>query len=266
MATKIFFIQLLTNMHVGSGEVNYGLVDKLIQRDPVTNLPHIGSSSLKGALREHFEKQSQKKIDVKLVFGSEPDAKTDRQQGAIRFFDAELVSLAARCSGNTLTFVNVTSNEQLARIANQYRQLDAGNTQFLNSIGNLPNLQKDTPEVDIEDIGKVRVCKPSKFSWVAGENVAVVQEEHLVQLCDDTHLPIITRNQLNDGVSGNLFYEQVLPRFSHLATIMMGDEKVLDNLCQALDGELVQIGANATIGYGFCQFKLYPQPTNTPQQ
>lgn len=34
---KAYFIQCITNMHVGSGDANYGIVDKLVQRDPVTN-------------------------------------------------------------------------------------------------------------------------------------------------------------------------------------------------------------------------------------
>ncbi|MCX6279668.1 MAG: type III-B CRISPR module RAMP protein Cmr4, partial [Bacteroidetes bacterium] len=52
-----FFIQCITNMHVGSGDANFGIVDKLVQRDTVTDFPTIHSSSLKGALREHFEKE-----------------------------------------------------------------------------------------------------------------------------------------------------------------------------------------------------------------
>ena len=43
------------NLHVGNENVaNYGLIDKAIQRDAVTNLPCINSSSLKGALNEYF--------------------------------------------------------------------------------------------------------------------------------------------------------------------------------------------------------------------
>ena len=52
-----YLIECLTNMHVGSGGANYGVVDNLVQRDSVTNIPIINSSSLKGALREFFFNQ-----------------------------------------------------------------------------------------------------------------------------------------------------------------------------------------------------------------
>ena len=55
MKAKFFKIEAISNLHVGNGEINYGLIDNLIQRDPVTELPNINSSSLKGALREFFK-------------------------------------------------------------------------------------------------------------------------------------------------------------------------------------------------------------------
>ena len=40
MTTRMYVINTLSNMHVGSGEVNYGVIDNLIQRDSVTNLQY----------------------------------------------------------------------------------------------------------------------------------------------------------------------------------------------------------------------------------
>ena len=71
------------------------------------------------------------------------------------------------------------------------------------------------------------------------------------ELCDDEHLPIIARNRLKNGESDNLWYEQVLPAKSVLGTIIETDD---NTLIEALNGHLVQIGANATIGYGYCTF------------
>lgn len=262
METKLFFIKLLSNMHVGSGEVNYGLIDNLIQRDPVTNLPTINASSLKGALREHFEKCSQVKVDVTKIFGSEPKETTKRKPGALRFFDANLVSLAARCSGSDIPFVNVTSSKLLNRLADLYHDLGVSDVQCLKDLTSQSNR-----EVSVEDVGKVKYCNDENRSWMVGDHIAMIDDDNqLKQLCDDTHLPIITRNQLDDGVSNNLFYDQVLPRYSHMSTIVMGDKPILDDFCNALNNQIVQIGAHATLGYGFCQFKCYPQPSNPQQQ
>ena len=70
-------------------------------------------------------------------------------------------------------------------------------------------------------------------------------------LCGDDNLPIIARNCLENGESTNLWYEQVLPSQSVLATIIQTyNAEDLD----ILNGAIVQIGANATIGYGYCKF------------
>jgi CRISPR-associated protein Cmr4 len=50
-----YLIECLSNLHVGSGDANYDVIDKKVQRDPVTNLPCIHSSGIKGAFREYFD-------------------------------------------------------------------------------------------------------------------------------------------------------------------------------------------------------------------
>lgn len=71
MATnKLFHITAITNLHVGSGTENIGVVDNLIQRDVITKLPIIHSSSLKGALREHCNCNKDQNV-IDYIFGSE---------------------------------------------------------------------------------------------------------------------------------------------------------------------------------------------------
>ena len=73
LISKGFVLNFQTNLHAGSGDANYGIIDKLVQREPATNRPIIHSSSLKGALREYFEfkepptKDGDKVITSKLV-------------------------------------------------------------------------------------------------------------------------------------------------------------------------------------------------------
>jgi len=69
---KLFCIRTLSNLHVGSGSENYGVIDNLIQRDAATGFPCIHASSLKGAFREFFVKDIPMGDDfIKHVFGSE---------------------------------------------------------------------------------------------------------------------------------------------------------------------------------------------------
>lgn len=263
MESKLFFINALSNLHVGSGEINYGLVDNLIQRDPVTGLPTINSSSLKGALREHFTKVVKNKIDVVSIFGSDPKETKDRRQGTVRFFDADLVSLPVRVTSSDFPFVHVSTTQQLNRLWRHCQQLGISNAQFFNGI----NVQKEITSVRIEDLnGSIPSVKTGESAEIVGERLAIVSETQMEQLCNNEHLPVISRNCLDDGQSTNLFYEQVLPRYSHLVTIIMGEGNEFANFCKTLNNQIVQIGAHATIGYGFCQFKLYPLTNNNPKQ
>lgn len=97
---KPFFMLCETPLHAGSG-ADLGVVDKPIQRERHTGFPKVESSSLKGALREVFEKMMQislngKKISdekelkkaIKLTFGPESGGE---HAGALGFTDARLL-------------------------------------------------------------------------------------------------------------------------------------------------------------------------------
>lgn len=262
METAFFIIEPLSNLHVGSGEINYGLVDNLIQRDPVTGLPTINSSSLKGALREHFEQLMGKDSEYVIsIFGSDPKETKKRQPGTLRFFEADLLSIAVRTTGNNLAYVNATSNGAIDRLCKRLKQFGIEAKQ-LAGLTELP----ESGKVSIEDIpGKKSYSQTTDKSSTVGNNVAVLEEKELMLLCNNEHLPVISRNCLESGQSTNLFYEQVLPRYSRLATLIMGDKGILEDFCKKIDNEVVQIGGNATIGYGYCKFTICPTNKITQQ-
>lgn len=79
-----------------------------------------------------------------------------------------------------------------------------------------------------------------------------INDEEFTMLCGDDNLPIIARNKLDDGTSANLWYEQVLPAETILYAVIQEPKK--DTLKQYISDQLIQIGANATIGYGYCKF------------
>ena len=75
-----------------------------------------------------------------------------------------------------------------------------------------------------------------------------------IELCSDDNLPIIARNVLENGESKNLWYEQVIPAETVFYTLIDGGDDT--SLTQRISAEnaIVQIGASATIGYGYCKF------------
>lgn len=275
---KLFRITAQTNLHAGSGDQNFGIIDNLIQRDTVSYLPVIHGSSLKGALREFFTLELDKKDHdlINYVFGKET-TKDDQgnQAGNYRFFDAHLLSMPVR--SNARPFFRTTSPlilEQLTDLLKQIaHNLDAESQAVLSAFAKPENgflmhteqgLAESRRPVLLEDYDKVANynAQIEPLTALAGKPLAVVDNQAFRELCDDNHLPVIARNSLENGRSTNLWYEQVLPRQSLFYTLIMvpdHDQNHFDAFEKHLLGpQLKQIGANASIGYGFCQFESIP--------
>ena len=110
MKTELYTIETLTNMHVGAGDINLGVIDNQVQRDAITELPNIHSSSLKGAFREHFDSKDNSKILVNYIFGSD-NSSTDTQAGAYNFFEAQLLTRPVR--SDKRAYFNATSQQAI---------------------------------------------------------------------------------------------------------------------------------------------------------
>lgn len=284
LVSKGFVLNFQTNLHAGSGDANYGIIDKLVQREPATNRPIIHSSSLKGALREYFEfKNPTKKEDdktitsdlVREVFGSHQND-DNMDTGKCRFLAAYLLSLPVR--SNVIPYFMATSVDVLKELKNEaistgYALSPALSAEIDSIIGLFcangeeklhegePFIftSKFGPNVTLED-WKARVndkIKVTELEKITGSNLVVFNSRNFAELC--TQLPVIARNQLENGISKNLWYEEVVPRFSRFFqfTLIPNESNLLiksftDDLLNSKN--TFQIGANATIGYGYCKF------------
>ena len=224
MNTRVFKITAKTNLHVGNESGgDFTIIDKAIQRDPLTGLPCINSSSLKGAINEYCCKALNWKEDVLIrVFGSDKGKrKNDTQKGEAIFFDAKLLFLPRQ---NDSTLFHYVTSDKVIEMLNERVKLFVPGFSF---------------------------AKPASYN---GREVKT-ENDKFAALCSDDNLPIIARNVLENGESKNLWYEQVLPAETVLYTIIQEKGEDLKNALTQ-EGKLVQIGANATIGYGYCKFEL----------
>lgn len=241
MQTHVFIIRALTHLHAGSGDANYGAVDKLVQRDPTTKLPTIHSSSIKGALREHFEEvigwkheQHPKKAADKVehIFGSAVGDSENAKQGHYHFFSADLLALAipdeSENSGDT--FHRISSEKTIGHFIEKAELMGGF----------------------IKNGGKVLF---DKETGPGGINLGIQNklQETLKEKAEN--LPVIARNQLENGISNNLWYEEIVPRETIFGWIVCSDDNYEKDFIDLLDDKIIQIGANATVGYGFCHFK-----------
>lgn len=222
MTTYVFKIRTLTNLHAGSGDAGgYGVVDKLVQRDPTTSLPTIHASGIKGALREFFteEKKVLTAEQIEQIFGAspkppKPGEEREAKRGDCRFFNADLLALPMpQDAAPHFRVVQNTANS--SAVQSKLMTLGAKNLDL-------------------------------KMSGCPDGNLKDLAEE----------LPVVARNFLDNGVSKNLWYEEIVPRESIFVTCIQAPDGVL---AAQLDGAVVQLGGNATVGYGFCQFtQIHP--------
>lgn len=233
MKATLYTIECISNLHVGSGQDNDGVIDGLIQRDVVTDLPCINASSLKGALREHCEKwnnahnEDAKKVNVVKLFGKKVSGEENCEAGEYRFLDASILSIP-RPSVNA-PFVQVTCDEVVTELQDKASLFGVG----------LGNNEKETI-LDLADVLETNKCSYKDFK----------------KYSNNDELPVIARNCLENGVSKNLWYEQVLPRKSRLAFFILHDDgEINEAFDSAITSVPVQIGANASVGYGICVIK-----------
>lgn len=238
--SAFFKITAKTNMHVGSGSNDYGIIDNLIQRDHITELPVINSSSLKGALRAFCEFYNKSIVDC--VFGAKVKDIEDKedvkkkevqtpQAGQFRFFDAKFLAMPIRC-GEFEEYKEGDSSYEMVTSQAIKDELESENKLF------------DDCKIKVDHI-------TSTFMTVCSGR--------LKKMADNYHLPVIARNQLDNGESKNLWYEQVMPRESQFYfRILYPDNKSteFEKFRKIVTSNMVQIGANASIGYGFCKIEL----------
>jgi len=268
---QFYRLRCVTNLHVGSGETNYGVIDKLIERDNTSGFPCINSSGLKGAIKQKFNLQdSQLLIEV---FGSdstknkqnqseeEADRKNknkrigDSKQGKCSFLPAHLLALPIR--SDKVPFVLGTSKS----IVDSYIQLrrDFGQEVDLIDLKNdhILKISDNISDADLGQTGKrtsgtldVEVTKRLKSLLSTEHPIVVLGDQTMIELCNDLNLPVIARNSLEDGQSKNLWYEQVLPRESIMFFPIIWDSLTLKEKFDLTAGTL-QVGGSASVGYGF---------------
>ncbi|KAE9633437.1 MULTISPECIES: type III-B CRISPR module RAMP protein Cmr4 [Defluviitalea] len=257
--SELYIIRALTNMHVGNGDVNYGIVDKEVQRDVITNYPTIYSSSLKGALREFFE--SKKEDSVKYIFGDVDNA------GTYKFFEGHLLSIPVR--SNKKPFFRAVCpqiiQDLITCLSDFDIQLDI--VEILKKFADIdvtpdkPVIFEKLEGVKIEDFyGEFEYKQFEKISVIEklfGENIALLHNDVFSKLIKS--LPVIARNCLENGISKNLWYEEIIPRETRFYFIVMR-MKDEENLLEPMISEnIIQMGANASIGYGYTKIQNVKQ-------
>jgi CRISPR-associated protein Cmr4 len=269
MKVELYTIETLTNLHVGSGDLNFNIVDNQVQKDAISELPNINSSSLKGAFREYFENKNGMKKLVEYVFGGQNNKNEETRQGAYSFFEAQLLTRPVRSNkkayfnaispGVIKGFLEIIDNfdikidERLKNELIEFSTIEVNNNPLI--FENIDGVFLEDDEAQYYDNFNTSIIET-----FLGTDLALFSDEEFKKLS----LPVIARNHLDNGVSKNLWYEEVVPKKSKFyffigkpENIAEKDKREIEEFEKTFDekGGRLQIGANKTIGYGFTIIK-----------
>ena len=270
MKVHLFRMTCLTNLHVGSGDASYGIIDNELERDSVLkNVPVIHASGVKGALKEYCKSlPSQDKLtddQIKYIFGygdpDNPDTSTRKtEQGNYKFFTANLLTRPLRVTEGTKSYVPATTPE----IIDAFKTLADGlgytglNALMCPSVASDQEVLSTRNGISVEGLAVTEspaLQKATDLKSFIGDDELV-----LVASMENFPFPVLARNQLENGISQNLWYEEVVPHTSRFYFfIITPDEKpeIYNLFREAITktNRPVQFGGNASIGYGYCKLE-----------
>lgn len=246
MKTVFYTIECLTNLHVGSGEINYNIVDNEVEKD-FNGLPMIHASGIKGALRQALAKS----VNANEIFGEKGDAERGRE-GSHKFLDAHLISRPLRVAdSNKFSAVSVITLDTVNRFLKQTAAFGApvadiseitepafGDNAFL-------AVSNENIKVEGDPTGKLEGKTAEELKKLEG---IIPQCFAIAKSFNDYALPVVARNCLVEGQE-NLWYEEVVP---HGSVLYFGIVYP-DNAPELTFPNVVQFGGNASIGCGFCK-------------
>ena len=79
------------------------------------------------------------------------------------------------------------------------------------------------------------------------------------EIFKEIDLPIVARNQLEDGLSNNLWYEEIVPHESifYFAIMYPDNNDSFKKFDKELRSNIIRFGGGASIGYGYCKIEEY---------
>lgn len=235
--------------------------------DMVTFLTHVFGYSPKDEIKK--EEDDVKKNQADSDQENEVKAKKE-SPGRYKFFSADLLTIPVR--SDKKLYYRLTCPWLLSNLETTLKQFGLSLTEEADAVAHLRSIigeeakvvhfgegEAQLEEWDIKASGfKNNIALPAKLpTKLLGNDIAVAKDEVFAELVSDYCLPVLARNCLENGRSTNLWYEQLLPRETKLffAVLYPKGDANFDSFAKTIKAHLVQIGANASVGYGFCKIE-----------
>ena len=262
MTANLYFIKCLTNLHVGSGDVNFNIIDEEIEKDPVTGYPTINASGVKGALRQFFEENAPQYTE--RLFGSAAKNSQREQNastpGSLKFLAASLLARPARASAGNNAYHMISTKTALDQLRQMVFSLTGSTLYEIKGLQQEIDYMFSNTACEVEgypvstqlDMTNESNKQANKYlKSCIGTNVLILSEDTWKKL----PFPVIARNYLENGESENVWYEEYVPHESVFWFMVLGSDSDLQTFHDTVNEKVIQFGGNSSVGYGLCFVK-----------
>lgn len=275
MKSTFYKIHCITNLHIGSGDINFNVIDNEVERDPVNNWPVMFSSGVKGAMRDHFRNLGADRSVIRELFGSDINRgpQDNSFPGKICFLTAYILLLPFRTAAGKYPYYLVTTKSVLQQFGGLFKNIKGtepvqGFDKAVSGLDENSSYGVETFPVKLDDhlyadVQPLPEPVRNVTGWFADagsvKKVMIIPDQDFGGGNNRVDLPVLARNNLDDqGISKNLWYEEVVPHETvfYLPVLSNGTadgDRALERFHSFISAEgncLVQFGGNATIGYG----------------
>jgi CRISPR-associated protein Cmr4 len=282
----LLYLYAESPVHTGAAG-SLDVLDLPVQREASTRYPVIWGQSLKGALRQAAGSAAW----VTEVFGSAPgesDGEGSTTPGTLAVGDAQLVAMPVPALRHT--FAWVTSEVALSRLARKYKVLRAaapvpgvprvrpedglasaavwaaGAGEVLGpcviQLGQDDTLAQWADRIAADVLDADQVFSP--FAAKLREDLVLVGSDLIVELLSECTEQAV-RVQLGESktVKNGPFYSEYLPAETIMAAslTLRGNSDNRQAVEELLDGKLLQIGGDETLGKGLMWGRLVREPS-----
>lgn len=282
------FMYAVSPVHMGAGTA-LGLIDNPIQREVHTGHPVFAGSGIKGAIRQQLDPDGENEQEMSRIFGPEPGRAEKLHAGAVSFADAQLVLFPVRSlkagfvyATSHDTLARARRRLQTAGIACDFDIPATAAGQALVSSGSVLADGKLVLETWRYEAA-IDESLAATAAWLAANalpdgpafapfrdkltnDLVVLPEDDLAHFADNACSiePHVRIDKLTGTASdGGLFYTENLPPEAVMLSLAMASGErsgktegklsaagVLERIVEPLDGQLLQLGGDATTGRG----------------
>ncbi len=272
MEKTLYYLHTLSALHIGIGQGS-GVIDLPIARERATCLPQVPGSSVKGVLRDEYNKSD----EHLALFGPDIGKNASEFAGALAVGDGRLLALPIRSWYGT--FAWATCPMILQRYQRELNEVGATGVPSAipqpigdNACPASGSALRDNGTIYLEDLNLTAETCTGTDAWA--ELIAtefsqdqelfkqhfLVLPDNLLDFLAETATEIRTRVKIDPNTNtvqeGALWTEEYLPAETMLWGILAcdrarnGSNKSGSDLLKLLNNQTVQLGGNATTGGG----------------